>query len=676
MASVASAGVSPEKTAIPILLAASFCHMLNDIMQALLTSLYPLLKANYALDFAQIGLLTFAFQVTASFLQPVVGVVTDRWPMPFSSPVAMLSTAAGLLTLAHAHSFPILVLGACLIGLGSAIFHPEASRVARLASGGRYGLAQSLFQVGGNAGSAIGPLLAAFIVIPRGQESLSWFALIALAGFAILAWTGVWHSRHRRSNAGRPPVSRALPLPRGKVMMTLAVLVVLVATKNSYLASLSSYFTFYTMDKFGLDIQDAQVLLFLFLGASAVGVFFGGPIGDRFGSRFVIWFSILGVIPFALLLPYATLFWTAALVVAIGFVFSSAFSAIVVFAQELAPGRVGLIAGLFFGLAFGFGGLGAAVLGILADREGIAFVYRVCSYLPLLGLLTLLLPRLPGRGEPSGLHPGAGPARAAHQAQRVLPGGGGRGDHTAAARQVAAVRIGRRPAARLAHDQQPREAVPGVHVRLQVGREPARRHIGEHQRARPVAKEHPAHPRQVARHLGDPLGRGAMARPHPGRGALDAQAWPEMQRHAVQRRAGAQSGREPLAMSRRVDHPDHRVQTLRHRHGDAPVRHPEKVGRGAVDRIDHPGVAGSPLRQAVFLAKEAVLREDRRHAVAHQPLDAAVGLGDDVEQRSLRLDRQSLALAPEVERETAGLGPHAPRQGGARLDLGHGELLG
>jgi FSR family fosmidomycin resistance protein-like MFS transporter len=369
--------------------------MLNDIMQSLLTSLYPLLKANYALDFMQIGLLTFAFQVTASLLQPVVGMVTDRWPMPFSLPVAMLSTCAGLITLAFAHSFEVLVIGACLIGVGSAIFHPEASRVARLASGGRHGLAQSFFQVGGNTGTAIGPLLAAFIVIPFGQASLSWFSLIALMGFAVLSWVGVWYTRHRRANVGKAPASRALPLARGTVMMTLAVLVVLTATKNAYLASLSSYFTFYTIEKFGLGVQDAQVLLFLFLGASAAGVFFGGPIGDRFGSRVVIWFSILGVIPFALMLPYANLFWTTVLVVVIGFVFSSAFSAIVVFAQELVPGRVGLIAGMFFGFAFGFGGIGAAVLGIYADKEGIEFVYRICSYLPLLGLLTVLLPKLP-----------------------------------------------------------------------------------------------------------------------------------------------------------------------------------------------------------------------------------------------------------------------------------------
>jgi FSR family fosmidomycin resistance protein-like MFS transporter len=369
--------------------------MLNDIMQSLLTSLYPLLKANYALDFVQIGLLTFAFQVTASLLQPLVGWVTDRWPMPFSSPIAMLSTCSGLLMLAFAHSFPMLVLGACFIGIGSAIFHPEASRVARLASGGRHGLAQSLFQVGGNTGSAIGPLLAAFIVIPHGQQSLGWFAIMALVGFGVLAWTGVWHTQHRRRAAGRPPVSRELPLARQKVLMAIAVLVVLTATKNAYLASLSSYFTFYTIDRFGLSVQEAQLLLFLFLGASALGVLVGGPMGDRFGTRFVIWFSILGVIPFSLLLPYANLFWTAALVLTIGFIFSSAFSAIVVFAQELVPGRVGLIAGLFFGLAFGFGGISAAVLGVLADRQGIAYVFWICSFLPLLGVLTIFLPRLP-----------------------------------------------------------------------------------------------------------------------------------------------------------------------------------------------------------------------------------------------------------------------------------------
>ncbi|WP_275789300.1 MFS transporter [Pararhizobium gei] len=394
-----SSGVSADKTAFSAIVAVSFCHMLNDIMQSLLTSLYPLLKENYTLDFVQIGLLTFAFQVTASLLQPAVGVVTDRWPMPFSLPAAMLSTCAGLITLAHAGHFYMLIIGACLIGIGSAIFHPEASRVARLASGGRHGLAQSLFQVGGNTGTAIGPLLAAFIVIPQGQASLSWFSIIALTGFMVLSWVSVWYMRHRRSTAGRKPVSRTLPLPRNQVVWTLIVLVILTATKNAYLASLSSYFTFFTIEKFGVGVQDAQLLLFLFLGASAAGVILGGPIGDRYGARFVIWFSILGVIPFALLLPYANLFWTATLVVIIGFIFSSAFSAIVVFAQELVPGRVGLIAGMFFGFAFGFGGIGAAVLGVVADHRGIAFVYTICSYMPLLGLLTVFLPRLPSHRE-------------------------------------------------------------------------------------------------------------------------------------------------------------------------------------------------------------------------------------------------------------------------------------
>lgn len=399
MATVADTGTQMESRALSIIVAASFCHMLNDIMQSLLTSLYPLLKDNYALDFVQIGLLTFAFQVTASLFQPAVGLVTDRWPMPFSLPAAMVSTCAGLFTLAFAGSFPFLVLGACLIGFGSAIFHPEASRVARLASGGRHGLAQSFFQVGGNTGTAIGPLLAAFIVIPHGQQSLGWFTLIAVTGFIVLSWVSVWYMRHRRANAGRKPASRTLPLPRSTVIWTLAILVVLTATKNAYLASLSSYFTFYAIDRFGVSVQSAQLMLFLFLGASAAGVFFGGPIGDRYGSRAVIWFSILGVIPFALLLPYANLFWTGVLVVLIGFIFSSAFSAIVVFAQELVPGRVGLIAGMFFGFAFGFGGIGAAVLGVFADREGIAFVYQVVSLLPLLGLLTIFLPKLPGHAH-------------------------------------------------------------------------------------------------------------------------------------------------------------------------------------------------------------------------------------------------------------------------------------
>jgi FSR family fosmidomycin resistance protein-like MFS transporter len=383
-------------TTLSVIMAVSICHGINDIMQSLLSSLYPLFKANYNLDFVQIGLLTLAFQVTASLLQPLVGIVTDKWPMPYSLPVGMFSTFCGLILLGNAHSFGFLVMGACMIGFGSSVFHPESSRIARLASGGRHGFAQSLFQVGGNAGQAIGPLLAAFIVLPFGQGSVAWIAVIAFAGMMILTWVGRWFMEHRRLNASRPPASRALPLSRERVVWALTILVVLTATKNVYMSSISSYFTFYTIEKFGMSIENSQLILFLFLGAAAAGTFMGGPIGDRFGARFVIWFSILGVIPFALMLPYANLFWTCVLAVIIGLIFASAFSAIVVFAQELVPGRVGMIAGIFFGLAFGAGGLGAAFLGDFADSHGIEWVFRVSSYLPLLGLLTILLPKLPG----------------------------------------------------------------------------------------------------------------------------------------------------------------------------------------------------------------------------------------------------------------------------------------
>ncbi|TCL71175.1 MFS transporter [Rhizobium sp. BK251] len=384
-----------EKTTMSILLAVSFCHMLNDIMQSLLASLYPLFKENYNLDFVQIGLLTMTFQVTASLLQPLVGIVTDRWPMPYSLPVGMASTFCGLILLGNAGSFEMLLVAASLIGFGSAVFHPESSRVARLASGGRHGFAQSFFQVGGNAGQALGPLLAAFIVLPIGQHSVAWFAAIAMLGMVVLSWVGNWYIAHRRQHASKHAVSRALPLAKSRVVWTLLILVLLTATKNVYMASISSYFTFYAIEKFHLAVRDAQLMLFLFLGSVAVGTFLGGPIGDRFGARFVIWFSILGVIPFALMLPYANLFWTCVLSVVIGLIFASAFSAIVVFAQELVPGRVGLIAGIFFGFAFGAGGLGAALLGDFADTHGIAFVYQICSYLPLLGLFTVLLPRIP-----------------------------------------------------------------------------------------------------------------------------------------------------------------------------------------------------------------------------------------------------------------------------------------
>jgi FSR family fosmidomycin resistance protein-like MFS transporter len=398
VAPTASAVPQYQKATLSILFAVSLGHLLNDIMQSLLASLYPLFKANYDLDFIQIGLLTATFQITASLLQPVVGIVTDKKEMPYALPVGMASTFIGLILLGNAHNFTILLIAASLIGFGSAVFHPESSRIARLASGGRHGLAQSLFQVGGNCGQAIGPLIAAFIVLPNGQGSVAWLSVIAMVGIVLLSWVGRWYVGHRKQASSRPPASKALPLPQNKVMWAFLILVLLTATKNVYMSSISSYFTFYVIERFGMSVQASQLMLFLFLGSVAVGTFLGGPIGDKFGARFVIWFSILGVIPFALLLPYANLFWTCILSVIIGLIFASAFSAIVVFAQELVPGRVGLIAGIFFGFAFGAGGLGAALLGGLADtggKDGIVLVYRVCSYLPLLGLFTVFLPRIP-----------------------------------------------------------------------------------------------------------------------------------------------------------------------------------------------------------------------------------------------------------------------------------------
>ena len=395
VAEVAGTQARYQKTTMSIVMAVSTCHLLNDTMQSLLTSLYPMFRENYALDFVQIGLLTMMFQITASLLQPVVGIVTDKWPMPYSLPVGMVSTFLGLLLLGYAGSFGMLLVAASLIGFGSAVFHPEASRVARLASGGRHGLAQSLFQLGGNAGSAIGPLIAAFFVLQHGQKSVAWLSVLAVIGFIVLSWVGNWFINHRRQQSARPAPSRALPIARNKAMWALAILILLTATKNVYMASISSYFTFYVIDKFHLDVRDAQLMLFLFLSSVAVGTIMGGPVGDRLGARFVIWFSILGVIPFALLMPYADLFWTCVLTVVIGLIFASAFPAIVVFAQELIPGRVGLIGGIFFGFAFGAGGLGAAALGDFADTHGISFVYTICSYLPLLGLFTIFLPRIP-----------------------------------------------------------------------------------------------------------------------------------------------------------------------------------------------------------------------------------------------------------------------------------------
>ncbi|TIX25970.1 MFS transporter [Mesorhizobium sp.] len=385
---------SAQATAFTVILAVSFCHCINDIMQSLLSAIYPLLKENYGLDFWQIGLLTFTFQVTASLLQPVIGMITDKRPMPYSLPYGMASSLIGLIVLAYAGHYSLLLIGASLIGIGSAIFHPESSRIARFASGGRFGLAQSLFQVGGNFGQSMGPLLAAFIVVPFGQTSVSWFAVGSLIGIIVLWQVGGWYSRLRAAQGTRKTASFVSPFPRRKVMNALIVLTLLVLSKNAYIASLASYYTFYSINKFGVSVQMSQVMLFLFLGASALGILVGGPFGDRYGQKAMIWFSIVGVLPFTLALPYANLEWTMVLTVLIGLILSSAFSNIVVFAQELVPGRVGMIAGIFFGFAFGMGGIAAAVLGVVADMKGIDFVFQICSYLPLLGLLTVFLPNM------------------------------------------------------------------------------------------------------------------------------------------------------------------------------------------------------------------------------------------------------------------------------------------
>lgn len=385
---------SAQATALTVILSVSFCHGINDIMQSLLPAIYPLLKDSYGLDFWQIGLLTFTFQMTASMLQPVVGIITDKRPMPYSLPYGMASSLIGLIVLAYAGHYWLLLVGASLIGIGSAIFHPESSRIARLASGGKHGLAQSLFQVGGNTGQAIGPLLAAFIVVPFGQGSIAWFSIGSLIGILVLWQVSGWYTRLRAAMKDRKSAGFVSPFPKRRVVWALVILTLLVLTKNAYIASLSSYYTFYVIEKFGASVQMSQVLLFAFLGASALGILLGGPFGDRYGQKAMIWFSIVGVLPFTLALPYANYEWTIILTILIGLILSSAFSNIVVFAQELVPGRVGMIGGIFFGLAFGMAGIAAALLGVVADAKGIEFVFHICSYLPLLGLLTVFLPNM------------------------------------------------------------------------------------------------------------------------------------------------------------------------------------------------------------------------------------------------------------------------------------------
>jgi FSR family fosmidomycin resistance protein-like MFS transporter len=383
-------------TAFRVLAAISFCHLLNDMMQSVIPAVYPILKSAYRLDFGQIGLITLASQVTASLLQPAVGLYTDRRPVPYSLATGMAFTLIGLILLAMAPSFGMILLAVALVGVGSSVFHPESSRVARMASGGQHGLAQSIFQVGGNAGSSLGPLLAAFIVLPGGQHSIAWFSLAALTAIIVLIRIGGWYKAHRmtRAKTSVQTLDHTSRFSRTRVIFAISVLVVLIFSKFFYLASLSSYYTFFLMAKFHLGVRDAQLHLFLFLGAVAAGTIIGGPVGDRIGRKLVIWCSILGILPFTLCLPYANLFWTSVLSVIIGLVLASAFSAILVYAQDLVPGKVGTVSGLFFGLAFGMGGLGAAMLGKLADATSIDFVYKVCAFLPAIGLLTAFLPNI------------------------------------------------------------------------------------------------------------------------------------------------------------------------------------------------------------------------------------------------------------------------------------------
>lgn len=386
-----------DQTVGRVLVALSFAHLLNDTLQSLIPALYPLLKDTYHLSFAQIGLITFTFQLTGSLLQPLVGGYTDRRPLPYSLAWGMGFTLVGLVMFARAAHFPTLILAAAVTGTGSAIFHPEASRLARLASGGRHGFAQALFQVGGNLGSSLGPLFAALVIMPRGQAHLLWFSALALGGMVLLARLGAWYRRHLAVAAARPKAAFAdirSPLSRGRIALALSVLAALIFSKYFYLASLTSYYTFYVIERFGVSVQRAQIYLFVFLFAVAAGTIIGGPVGDRIGRKYVIWVSILGVAPFTLALPYVGLTGTVLLTVIIGVVLASAFSAILVYAQELMPGKVGMIAGLFFGLAFGMAGLGSALLGTLADHTSIEFVFHVCSYLPLIGMLTVFLPDL------------------------------------------------------------------------------------------------------------------------------------------------------------------------------------------------------------------------------------------------------------------------------------------
>ena len=394
--------LTPETAVMPVILALSFSHLLNDMMQSLLPAIYPIIKSSYALDFGQIGMLTLAFQMTASIFQPLVGFYTDRHPQPYSLVAGMGLSLAGLVLLAYAGSYAMLLLGAALIGTGSSIFHPESVRMARFASGGRHGFAQSLFQVGGQAGQAAGPLLAAFVVAPAGQRSLAWFSVVALLGMVVLYQVCAWHRREAPPRARTAALQAAGGKPSGAVIWATAIVVALMLSKSAYTASLTSYYTFYLIGTFHVSVPGSQILLFLFLAAQVAGSLAGGHYGDRIGRRQIIWLSILGAIPFTLLLPHANLFWTGVLTVIIGFIMASAFPALLVYALELLPGNVGTIAGIFYGLSFGLGALSAALFGQLADATSLAAVYGWCAYLPLIGLLTWFLPVRPGgvRSEP------------------------------------------------------------------------------------------------------------------------------------------------------------------------------------------------------------------------------------------------------------------------------------
>ncbi|WP_454656091.1 MFS transporter [Bosea beijingensis] len=386
----------PQRAMMPVLIALSVTHLLNDMIQSLIPAIYPIIKEAYRLDFGQIGLITLTFQVSASLLQPAVGLYTDKHPMPYSMVVGMGFTLAGLIGLAYAGSYGFLLLSAACVGIGSSIFHPEATRMARNASGGQHGLAQGIFQVGGQTGSALGPLLAAFIIVPRGQGSLAWFSVAALVAMMLMVWTAASYAKLDRARPPKVATASVAPARPGKrsVAFAITILIILLFSKNAYSASFSSFYTFYLMGKFGISIQNSQVMLFLFLASSAAGALGGGMLGDRIGRNKIIWFSILGALPFTLILPYADLFWTGVLTIVINLIMSSAFAAILIYALELLPGRVGLVGGFFYGLSFGLGGLAAALLGEFADILGIEAVYKICSFIPLMGLLAWFLPRL------------------------------------------------------------------------------------------------------------------------------------------------------------------------------------------------------------------------------------------------------------------------------------------